>query len=197
MEENGMLPGLAAPAALRPSLSRSPDSGNQREVLAMNQHSPIQLPKDKRIAVVQACWHRDIVKNACDAFVEGLRARGIDGAAIDRFEVPGSLEIPLQAKLLAKTGRYAAIVAMGLIVDGGIYRHDFVARSVLDGMMRVQLDTEIPVLSVVLTPHRFHEHEEHRDFFARHFRVKGAEAAEACAQTLANRALLECIAGLP
>jgi len=68
---------------------------------------------------------------------------------------------------------------------------DFVARTVIDGLMRVQLDTEVPVLSVVLTPHHFHEHAEHRDFFAGHFRVKGAEAAEACARTLANRGLLE------
>ncbi|MGH6617972.1 MAG: 6,7-dimethyl-8-ribityllumazine synthase [Alphaproteobacteria bacterium] len=168
----------------------------------MNQHSPIidtagaplpplPLPEGKRIAVIQACWHRDIVENARDAFVQELRPRGIGGGAIDHFEVPGSLEIPLQAKLLAKTGRYAVIVGIGLIVDGGIYRHDFVARTVLDGLMRVQLDTEVPVLSVVLTPHHFHEHGEHREFFARHFRVKGAEAAEACANTLVNRALLE------
>ncbi len=40
---------------------------------------------------------------------------------IDVFEVPGAFEIPLQAKLLARTGRYVAIVATGLIVDGGIY----------------------------------------------------------------------------
>ena len=166
----------------------------------MNQQSPIStaaetprlhLAAKRRIAVIQACWHREIVENARDVFVDGMQARGLNAVPIDRFEVPGSLEIPLQAKLLAKTGRYAAIVAFGLIVDGGIYRHDFVARTVLDGMMRVQLDTEVPVLSVVLTPHRFHEHEEHYDFFRRHFRVKGAEAAEACAAVLANLALLE------
>lgn len=151
------------------------------------------LPRGQRIAVVQACWHRDIVEQARDAFIDGLRARGIDRGAIDITEVPGSLEIPLQAQRLAKTGRYAVIAAFGLIVDGGIYRHDFVARTVLDGMMRVQLDTEVPVLSVVLTPHHFHEHGEHRDFFAAHFRIKGAEAADACAKTLANRALLDAV----
>ena len=46
---------------------------------------------------------------------------------IDLFEVPGSFEIPLHAQLLAKTRRYTAIVAAGLVVDGGIYRHEFVA----------------------------------------------------------------------
>jgi hypothetical protein len=100
--------------------------------------------------------------------------------------VPGSFEIPLQAKILAKSGRYAAIVAAGLVVDGGIYRHDFVAHAVITGLMQVQLDTEVPVLSAVLTPQHFHEHEEHRQFFHAHFVVKGQEAARACARTIDN-----------
>jgi 6,7-dimethyl-8-ribityllumazine synthase len=175
------------------------------EVLAMNQHSPVgerpidtylpaRLPAGKRIAFIEASWHREIVGNARDTFAQEMIARGIAAGDIETFAVPGSLEIPLQAQLLAKTGRYAVIVAAGLIVDGGIYRHDFVARSVLDGMMRVQLDTEVPVLSVVLTPHHFHEHDDHRDFFARHFRTKGAEAADACAMTLANLASIAAAA---
>jgi 6,7-dimethyl-8-ribityllumazine synthase len=103
---------------------------------------------------------------------------------IDCFEVPGAFEIPLHAKLLAKTGRYAAVVAAGFVVDGGIYRHDFVASSVIDALMSVQLETEVPVISVVLTPQQFHEHDEHRTFFREHFIVKGEEAARACAAAI-------------
>ncbi|MCG8546765.1 MAG: 6,7-dimethyl-8-ribityllumazine synthase [Alphaproteobacteria bacterium] len=139
-----------------------------------------------RIAFIQACWHKDIVDQSRDAFVEELETLGPSRDRIDFFEVPGSLEIPLQAKLLAQTGRYAVIVAAGFVVDGGIYRHEFVAQTVIDALMRVQLDLEVPVLSVVLTPQRFHEHAEHLAFFHDHFRVKGAEAARACAQTLKN-----------
>ena len=100
--------------------------------------------------------------------------------------MPGSFEIPLHAQILAKTRRYTAIVAAGLVVDGGIYRHEFVAEAVISGLMRVQLDTEVPVISAVLTPQRFHAHEEHQRFFREHFVVKGAEAAEACARTIDN-----------
>ena len=103
---------------------------------------------------------------------------------IDFFEVPGSLEIPLHALLLAESGRYAAIVAAGFVVNGGIYRHEFVADAVIQGLMRVQLDTKVPVISAVLTPQNFHEHDEHRKFFHDHFVVKGAEAAAACAATV-------------
>jgi 6,7-dimethyl-8-ribityllumazine synthase len=105
---------------------------------------------------------------------------------IDFYEVPGSLEIPLQAQLLAQTGTYATIVAAGFVVNGGIYRHEFVAHTVIDALMRVQLDTAVPIISLVLTPQNFHAHEAHHKFFHEHFRVKGAEAAVACVQTLEN-----------
>ena len=89
---------------------------------------------------------------------------------IDFFQVPGAFEIPLQAKLLARTSRYVAIVAAGLVVDGGIYRHEFVADAVISALMRLQLETDVPIISAVLTPQRFHEHEEHKRFFQRAFR---------------------------
>ena len=104
--------------------------------------------------------------------------------AIDLFEVPGAFEIPLHARKLAQSGRYAAIVACGFVVDGGIYRHEFVADAVIKALMSVQLETGIPVLSAVLTPLHFHEHEEHRRFFTEHFVVKGTEVAQACLQTV-------------
>lgn len=81
-------------------------------------------------------------------------------------------------------------MAAGLVVDGGIYRHEFVATAVIDGLMRVQLDTDVPVFSVVLTPHHFHEHDEHVRYFAEHFVKKGAEAANAVAATLELHASL-------
>ena len=84
------------------------------------------------------------------------------------------------------SGRYAAIVASGLIVDGGIYRHEFVAEAVIGALMQMQFETEVPVISAVLTPQNFHEHETHRTFFAEHLQVKGAEAAVACAKTVEN-----------
>lgn len=145
-----------------------------------------QTTGGERIAFVQSCWHKDIVDRCREGFVPELARLGIAKERVDFFEVPGAFEIPLQAKLVAKTGRYAAIVAAGFVVDGGIYRHEFVADAVIAALMRVQLDTEVPVISAVLTPQRFHEHDEHRKFFLDHFIVKGGEAARACARTIEN-----------
>ena len=143
-------------------------------------------PTTKRIAFVQACWHRDIVDQGRDAFLAEMRRHGVPAERIDVYEVPGSLEIPLQAKLLARTGKYSSIVAAGFVVNGGIYRHEFVAQTVLDALMRIQLDTDVPIISMVLTPQNFHEHDAHQTFFHEHFKVKGAEAAQACVKTLEN-----------
>lgn len=141
-------------------------------------------PSPARIAFVQSTWHKEIVDRCRVAFLDEMARNSITVHQIDLFEVPGAFEIPLHAKLLAKTGRYRAIVAAGFVVDGGIYRHEFVASAVIDGLMRVQLETEVPVFSAVLTPQHFHEHDDHRRFFESHFVIKGGEVARACVQTL-------------
>ena len=156
----------------------------------MNQRQPSSLATVPRVAFIQSCWHRDIVDQCRTAFVAELAALGHPLDALDLFEVPGVFEIPLHAKTLAGTGRYAAILGAAFVVNGGIYRHEFVSTAVIDGLMRVQLDTEVPVISAVLTPQAFHEHDEHRRFFREHFLVKGREAARACRQTLGNMARL-------
>ena len=134
-----------------------------------------------RIAFVQSCWHRDIVDQLRDSFLKEFQE--LDARQIDFIEVPGALEIPLRAKLLAVSGEYAAVVTAGLIVDGGIYRHEFVSSAVIDGLMRVQLDTGVPVFSAVLTPQDFLS-DGQPEFFKEHFVIKGVEAAQTCAATL-------------
>lgn len=142
-------------------------------------------PQASRFAFIRARWHADIVDQAHAAFVEAIAASN-PAAIVDTFDVPGALEIPLHAQTLAQTGRYAAIIGCALVLDGGIYRHEFVAGAVLDGLMRVGLDTGVPVLSVVLTPHHFHGEEHHRFFFD-HFTIKGREAAGAALAIVAAR----------
>lgn len=149
----------------------------------MNQSAVRSPAAAARLAFIQSSWHKDIVDQGRESFLNRAVELGIRRDSIDLFTVPGAFEIPLHAKLLARTGRYRGIVACGFVVDGGIYRHDFVASAVINGLMQVQLDSDVPVFSVVLTPHHFHEHEQHQQFFLNHFIVKGAEAANACAAT--------------
>ena len=142
----------------------------------------------KKIAYIQAAWHADITARCKEAFIAELAAHGGDEKRVDFFSAPGSLEIPLMAKKLAKTGKYAAVCCSGLVVDGGIYRHEFVAQAVLHGIVQTSLETEVPILSAVLTPHHFHEHDVHQEFFREHMVTKGKELAEACLSIIDNLA---------
>lgn len=127
-----------------------------------------------RYAFIKANWHADIVNRALDGFCELIPA-----SQVDVFDVPGAFEMPLLAKTLAETGQYAAVAAAAFVVDGGIYRHEFVAQAVVDGLMRAGMDTGVPVLSVSLTPHNYQETEHHDAIFRAHFVEKGREAARA------------------
>ena len=127
-----------------------------------------------RYAFVKANWHTDIVDQALVGFLELIPAE-----QVDIFDVPGAFELPLMARDLAASGRYGAVACAAFVVDGGIYRHEFVAQAVVDGLMRAGLDTGIPVLSVSLTPHHYQETDHHNAIYQDHFVEKGREAARA------------------
>lgn len=138
-----------------------------------------------RYAFVKARWHADIVDRALDGFLELIPAE-----QVDVFDVPGAFEMPLFSRDLAATGKYAAVAAAAFVVDGGIYRHDFVAQAVVDGLMRAGMDTGVPVLSVSLTPHHYQETDHHNGIFRAHFVEKGREAARAALMIGKARAAL-------
>lgn len=138
-----------------------------------------------RYAFIKANWHAEIVDRALDGFCELIAPD-----QVDVFDVPGAFEMPLLARDLAASGRYAAVAAAAFVVDGGIYRHDFVAQAVVDGLMRAAMDTGVPVLSVSLTPHQFRDGDHHVGIFKAHFVEKGREAARAALMIGKTRQLL-------
>ena len=147
-----------------------------------------------RVAVVKARWHAEIVDQCHEAFVSEIAQLTNGRAVVDAYDVPGAFEIPLMARDLARSGRYGAVLGAAFVVDGGIYRHEFVAQTVVGGLMQAQLDTDVPILSAVLTPQDFDDSEARRLFFLDHFKVKGREAADACVSILAARAAISATA---
>ncbi|MEZ0167141.1 6,7-dimethyl-8-ribityllumazine synthase [Microvirga sp. TS319] len=138
-----------------------------------------------RYAFIKANWHADIVNRALEGFCELIPSE-----QVDVFDVPGAFEMPLLARDLAASGQYAAVAAAAFVVDGGIYRHEFVAQAVVDGLMRAGMDTGVPVLSVSLTPHQYQETEHHSQIYRAHFVEKGREAAKAALMIMRTRAAL-------
>jgi 6,7-dimethyl-8-ribityllumazine synthase len=167
----------AQDSEIQQSRPRQSDAGVPADIVPPSRLDHPRFARPQRIAFVQACWHREVVEEAKIAFLAEIEARHITN--IDVFEVPGSFEIPLHVQILAKTRRYTAIVAAGLVIDD-----EYVAETVIKALMDVQLRTEVPVFSAVLTPQQFHETAAHFEFFRKHFATKGVEVAEACANTL-------------
>jgi len=141
------------------------------------------MTKSPKLAFLKAKWHSEIVDQALLGFKQRLDQLQVL-ANVDVFDVPGAFELPLLAQNLANTVEYDAIIAAAFVVDGGIYRHDFVAQAVITGLMDVGTRTGVPILSVSLTPHNFQSTDAHINFFKEHFVKKGAEAADAAIEIL-------------
>jgi 6,7-dimethyl-8-ribityllumazine synthase len=98
-----------------------------------------------RFALVVSEYNRDYT----DALLASARA-ALDGHDLKIVRVPGAYEIPLQVQRLARTKRYAAVIALGVVWQGKTYHAQEILRAVTDALMRVALETDVPVLHHVL-----------------------------------------------
>ena len=110
----------------------------------------LHAAQDARFAIIASRWNARIA----DTLVTGARAslagNGVAEEALDVVRVPGAWEIPLAAARLARSGRYAAIIALGCVVRGDTRHYEHVADGCAEGLMRVALDSGVPVLNGVL-----------------------------------------------
>jgi 6,7-dimethyl-8-ribityllumazine synthase len=104
-----------------------------------------------RFAVVVSRFNHLISAALVDGCREELLTRGASEEAIDVVWVPGAFEIPLAARMLATSGRYAAIVTLGSVIRGGTPHFEYVCVGVTDGVREVMRDTGVPVAFGVLT----------------------------------------------
>ncbi len=82
---------------------------------------------------------------------DGLARHGVADDDVDVAWVPGGFEIPLVAKQMAASGRYDAVIALGVIIRGGTPHFDYVASEVSKGVARASLDSGVPVMFGVIT----------------------------------------------
>jgi 6,7-dimethyl-8-ribityllumazine synthase len=73
------------------------------------------------------------------------------GATVETVRVPGSHEVPVAAQALARTGRFHAIIGLGVIIRGGTIHYDVIAHSSAEALQRVALDTGLPVINGIIT----------------------------------------------
>jgi 6,7-dimethyl-8-ribityllumazine synthase len=104
-----------------------------------------------RFALVAARFNGAIVEPLVAGAIDALTRHGVKDDAIDVVRVPGSYEIPLVAKKLAASGRYAALICLGAVIRGETGHYDHVAGEAAGGIGRVALETGVPVIFGVLT----------------------------------------------
>ncbi len=103
------------------------------------------------VAVVVARFNAEITEGLLAGARETLRVAGVDESAITVVYVPGAFELPLAAQRLAETGRYAAVVCLGCLIKGDTMHFEYIAEATAHGLMRVMLDSGVPVAFGVLT----------------------------------------------
>jgi len=104
-----------------------------------------------RCALVAARYNDDIVAQLLDGAAAAWREHGGDAAALRIERVPGAFELPLAARQFALAGDVDAVVALGCVIRGDTAHFDYVAGECARGLMRVMLDTGVPVSFGVLT----------------------------------------------
>ncbi len=104
-----------------------------------------------RIGIVKARWNTDIVDRLEAGVDRGLLHLGIASDAILVESVPGSFEVPMGARILARSGKVDAIVTIGAVIRGETTHYELVSEGAANGVQQVQLETGIPIAFGLVT----------------------------------------------
>jgi 6,7-dimethyl-8-ribityllumazine synthase len=104
-----------------------------------------------RFAIVVSRFNEEITEGLLAGAREALREGGVRDDAVTVFHVPGAFEIPLAAKRVADSGEFVAVICLGCLIKGDTMHFEYIADAASHGIMRVALDTGIPVAFGVLT----------------------------------------------
>ncbi|MBP9712345.1 MAG: 6,7-dimethyl-8-ribityllumazine synthase [Sterolibacterium sp.] len=130
-----------------------------------------------RIGIVESRFNPDIGDGLISACITELQRLGVGTEAITRTSVPGALEIPLVLQVMAQSGRFDALIAIGCVIRGETYHFEIVSNESARGVLDVQLKTGIPIANAVLTT-------EDDDQALARMHIKGAEAAQAAIEMI-------------
>jgi 6,7-dimethyl-8-ribityllumazine synthase len=125
--------------------------------------------KRRSVAIVAARFNGEITNRLLQSALEELAEAGVRLQSVTVMPVPGAFELPLAAMALAKTRRFACVVALGCVVRGETPHFDYVASEAASGLQLAALETGVPVAFGVLTVDTIEQAEARV--------AKGAEAA--------------------
>jgi 6,7-dimethyl-8-ribityllumazine synthase len=140
-----------------------------------------------RFGVVVSRFNEFITARLLAGCLDTLERHGVDPDAVDVAWTPGSFEVPIIAKRMAESGRYAAVICLGAVIRGSTPHFDYIAAEVAKGIGQVGMATGVPTIFGVITTDTLEQAIERAGTKAGN---KGADAA-ASAIEMAN--LLELL----
>lgn len=113
--------------------------------------TPSDVPRDARVAVVAARFNQTIVDELLAGCLRRLAALEVAEDRIEVYRVPGAFELPVAAKVLARTNRFHAVICLGCVIRGDTPHFDYVAGEAARGIQQVALSEALPIIFGVLT----------------------------------------------
>ncbi len=104
-----------------------------------------------RYAIVAARFNQNVVEPLVEGAKEAFKSQGVTEEFLDLIWVPGAFEIPLVAKRLAASTKYAAVVCLGAVIRGDTDHYDYIAGEAARGVMEAGLAAGVPVIFGILT----------------------------------------------
>ena len=109
------------------------------------------LARDLRFAILAARFNDFVVEPLMRGALDALRRHGVGDKQIEIVRVPGAFDIPIVARKLALSQRYAALIALGCVIRGQTPHFDYVAGECAGGIARIALESGVPIAFGVLT----------------------------------------------
>ncbi|MFA5257128.1 MAG: 6,7-dimethyl-8-ribityllumazine synthase [Opitutales bacterium] len=103
-----------------------------------------------RFGIVASRYNKRFVDALLDSALRALDGAGVRAEDIESFRVPGALEAPYLAGMLAASGEFDCIIALGVVIRGDTNHHDVIARSTADAFQRIARESEIPVINGII-----------------------------------------------
>jgi 6,7-dimethyl-8-ribityllumazine synthase len=122
-----------------------------RDILQPKVHTGRLKAEGFRFAIVVSRWNDFLTSRLVDGALEALEGLGADESDVEVFKVPGSFELPLTSLKAAESGKFDAVIALGVVIRGETPHFDLVAGEAASGIAKASLQSGVPISFGVIT----------------------------------------------
>lgn len=131
-------------------------SGKKKNISNINKNNS-KGNADMRLGIVVSEWNEEITKALLQGAIDTLDEMGVPENNIKVHYVPGSFELPISAKLLIESNDVDCVICLGCVIQGETRHFEFISNAVADGITKVGIETNTPVIFGVLTTDTFQQ----------------------------------------